>query len=215
MSCLLKCWTWSTCICVGPVYAQFDNCDIWMARQMTMQTTLPFVMLRIWHSLRISIWWPRAMEKHPFHLKTLGNFLRLIMQGPYWKELLGLHQGSKQVRHAGSQQGVMKPTKLGFVESVPIARTFPVLLEERISFVPFVGKYHSPSFWFFQVSCTDMYSQQHSLCYAWSCWCDCLCGSLRHAIEGIRWRWGCFPLEVTVVQFMDDHLLSTVKTLFM
>lgn len=78
------------------------------------------------------------MGKLLSHLNTLGNLLRLILHGPYWKELL--HQGSKQVRHAGSQQGVMKLTKLDFVESVPIARTSTVFLEERIFFVSFVGK---------------------------------------------------------------------------
>lgn len=84
------------------------------------------------------------MGKFPSHLNTPGNLLRHILRGPHWKELLGLHQGNKQVRHAGSQQGVIKLTKLDFVESVPMARTSTVLLEERIFFVPFVGKDHSP-----------------------------------------------------------------------
>lgn len=155
-------------------YGQFDNWDIWMARQMTTQTTLPLVVLMI------SIWWPRAMGKLLSHLNTLGNLSRLILHGPYWKELL--HQGSKPVRHAGSQQGVIKLTKLDFVESVPIARTSTVLLEERISFVSFVGKDQSP-FFFFQVSCTDIYSRQHRLCYVWSFWWDCLLWQWRHQMK--------------------------------
>jgi hypothetical protein len=113
------------------------------------------------------------MGKLPSHLNTPGNLLRLILHGPHWKELLDLHQGNKQVRHAGSQQGVIKLTKLDFVESVPMARTSTVLLEERISFVPFVGKDQSILF-FLQVSCTDMCSRQHRPCYVRSFWWDCL-----------------------------------------